>query len=78
MENSLSELWSIFDYSMPGYLLSHARFQKKFEKPIMKEQDQEALNILGKHIRPFILRRLKKDVLKELPDKIEHKVVASE
>ncbi|MBF8981925.1 SNF2 helicase associated domain-containing protein [Lutibacter sp. B2] len=75
VENSLSELWSIFDYSMPGYLLSHTRFQKKFEKPIMKEQDKEALDILGKHIRPFILRRLKKDVLKELPDKIEHKVV---
>ncbi|TCO79409.1 DEAD/DEAH box helicase [Marinisporobacter balticus] len=76
IENSIAELWSIFDYAMQGYLLSYTKFKKKFEKPIVKDQDQGALDILGKHIRPFILRRLKKDVLKELPEKIEHKIVA--
>lgn len=74
IENSITELWSIFDFVMPGYLLSHTKFMKKFESPIMKNDDKKALNELGRHIRPFILRRLKKDVLKELPDKIESKM----
>ncbi|MBS4538032.1 SNF2 helicase associated domain-containing protein [Clostridium sp. D2Q-11] len=76
IENSLGELWSIFDFIMPGYLSSHSKFLKKYERPIIKQEDQKVLDTLRKHIRPFILRRLKKDVLKELPDKIEHKLVA--
>lgn len=76
IENSLAELWSIFDFIMPGYLSSHSRFLKKYEKPIIKDQDYKILDTLRKRISPFILRRLKKDVLKELPDKIEHKLVA--
>ncbi|WIF96101.1 SNF2 helicase associated domain-containing protein [Caminicella sporogenes] len=76
IENSLTELWSIFDFVMHGYLLSHTKFKKKFEKPIVKDKDKNALDELSRYIRPFILRRLKKDVLKELPEKIEHKVVA--
>ena len=76
IENSLTELWSIFDFIMPDYLLSLGKFQKKFEKPIVTEGNQQSLSILGKHIRPFIMRRLKKDVLKELPDKLENKIVA--
>ena len=76
IENSLIELWSIFDFIMPGYLLSHGKFSKIYERPILKEQDKKVLENLRKHITPFILRRLKKDVLKELPDKIENKVVA--
>lgn len=75
IENSLTELWSIFDFIMPGYLLSHNRFKKDFEKPIVKDQDSKALDKLRRHISPFILRRLKRDVLKELPEKIEHRVV---
>jgi len=75
IENSITELWSIFDFVMPGYLLSHSKFVKKFETPITKHSDQNALNELGRHIRPFILRRLKKDVLKDLPEKIETKIV---
>ncbi|MBW4828121.1 MAG: DEAD/DEAH box helicase [Clostridiaceae bacterium] len=75
MENSLIELWSIFDYLMPGYLLSNKKFVEKYEKPITREQDESALRDLNKHIRPFILRRLKKDVLEELPEKIEQKVL---
>lgn len=75
MENSLTELWSIFDFIMPGYLLNHSKFMKKYEVPIIKNKDQKVLKELSKHIQPFILRRLKKDVIKELPPKIEHKVV---
>ena len=75
MENSLSELWSIFDFLMPGYLLTSSKFAEKFEKPIVKEQDNKKLRELNNHIRPFILRRMKKDVLKELPDKIEQKII---
>jgi SNF2 family DNA or RNA helicase len=76
IENSLTELWSIFDFIMPGYLFSHAKFIKKYETPIVKNQDHHALKELSRHIRPFILRRMKKDVLKELPKKIESKMTA--
>lgn len=72
MENSLSELWSIFDFIMPYYLLSHPSFVRQYEKQILKK-DEEALANLNKRIRPFILRRMKKDVLLELPEKIENK-----
>lgn len=75
IENSLTELWSIFDFLMPGYLLSHGKFSKKYETPIVKNKDKKALEELNKHIKPFILRRLKKEVIKELPPKIEHKLV---
>jgi SNF2 family DNA or RNA helicase len=75
IENSLTELWSIFDFIMPGYLYSHGQFMKKFEKPIIKNGDEKSLQNLAKHINPFIMRRLKKDVLKELPDKIESKMI---
>jgi SNF2 family DNA or RNA helicase len=74
IENSLSELWSIFDFIMPEYLYSHSRFVELFEKPIMKE-DTQALSDLHQHIEPFILRRMKKDVLTELPDKYESKML---
>ena len=71
MENRLSELWSIFDYLMPGFLYSYERFKKTFEAPIVKYQDEDAVANLQRMIRPFILRRIKKDVLKDLPDKLE-------
>ncbi|HEX3045440.1 MAG TPA: DEAD/DEAH box helicase [Bacillota bacterium] len=74
IENSLTELWSIFDFLMPGYLWSHGKFVNKFEAPIIKARDQEATQTLGRHIRPFILRRMKRDVLQELPEKIESKM----
>ena len=76
IENSLTELWSIFDFIMPGYLLSYGKFQNKYEKSIVKEGNKDALKSLGKQIAPFVLRRLKKQVLKELPEKIEHLVFA--
>jgi SNF2 family DNA or RNA helicase len=74
IENSLSELWSIFDFIMPEYLYSHSRFVELYEKPILKE-DMQVLNDLHQHIEPFILRRMKKDVLTELPDKYETKML---
>ena len=71
IENKLSELWSIFDYLMPGFLGSYPDFRKKYELPIVKEQNKEAEDQLANMIIPFILRRLKKDVLRDLPDKDE-------
>ena len=75
MENSIMELWSIFDFLMPGYLQSNKVFTERFEKPIFKDQDIGKLKDLNKHIKPFILRRVKKEVLKELPEKIEQKIL---
>lgn len=76
IENSLSELWSLFDFIMPDYLYNHSKFVERFEKPIVKDGRKEVLEDLGKHIEPFILRRMKKEVLTELPDKIESKMMA--
>lgn len=76
IENTLTELWSIFDFLMPGYLRTHKAFTGKFEIPIVRNGDQLALAELGRHIKPFILRRMKKAVLKELPEKIECKMVS--
>ncbi|MDW8800790.1 DEAD/DEAH box helicase [Clostridium sp. A1-XYC3] len=69
MENNLMELWSIFDFVMPGYLYSKENFYKKFIYDT--EFDLENLKLL---IKPFILRRTKKEVIEELPDKIEKKM----
>lgn len=67
IENNLLELWSIFDFIMPGYLYSKLRFEKIFVR------DDKNSDLLKKMIKPFILRRRKKDVIDELPDKIEQK-----
>ncbi len=69
VENSLAELWSIFDFIMPDYLFGYAGFKTRFETPIVKNGDTRAAGALQKMTAPFILRRMKKDVLKELPDK---------
>ena len=71
IENRLSELWSIFDYLMPGFLYGYDTFRSIFENPIVKNDDQEARERLSRMLGPFILRRCKKDVLKDLPDKLE-------
>lgn len=68
IENSLIELWSIFDFIMPGYLFDEKKFKKKFVN--RSENEIEELRSL---IKPFILRRLKRDVITELPEKIEKK-----
>lgn len=75
IENSLTELWSIFDFIMPGFLLSYSKFTRKYETPIIKDKEHNVLKELNKHTRPFILRRLKQDVISELPPKIEHKLL---
>lgn len=64
MENSAGELWSIFDFVLPGYLNSYSAFLRRY-------QDGENAEDLRRKIRPFLMRRLKKEVLTELPDKIE-------
>lgn len=71
IENRLSELWSIFDYLMPGFLGSYQRFSQRFEEPIMLGNDEEKRTQLSQLISPFVLRRLKKDVLTSLPAKTE-------
>ena len=71
VENRLSELWSIFDYLMPGFLYSYSRFREELEVQIVQHESEEASERLRKMIRPFVLRRLKKDVLRDLPDKLE-------
>ena len=76
VENRLSELWSIFDYLMPGYLYSYEKFRREIETPVVQNGDADALARVQKMIAPFVLRRLKKDVLKDLPDKIERGMVA--
>lgn len=69
IENSLNELWSIFDFIMPGYLFSYKKFKQNYEMPISRENDERTLNKLKMLIEPFVLRRTKKEVLKELPNK---------
>ena len=71
IENRLSELWSIFDYLMPGFLYRYEQFKKEIEVPIVRSQEKDIIARFKKMVAPFILRRLKKDVLKELPDKLE-------
>ena len=69
IENSLAELWSIFDYIMPEYLFKYKKFKQLYEIPIVKENDVDSMKKLKMLIEPFILRRTKKEVLTELPEK---------
>ncbi len=71
IENRLSELWSIFDFLLPGYLYGYDVFRNDFEAPIVKSEDQTALERLQRMTAPFILRRMKENVLKDLPEKLE-------
>jgi SNF2 family DNA or RNA helicase len=74
IENRLSELWSIFDYLMPGFLYSYAKFKAEIESPVINDHDQDCMENMRRLVHPFILRRLKKDVLKDLPEKLEETV----
>ncbi len=71
IENRLSELWSIFDYLMPGFLGGYEAFKRELEIPIARKDDEKAKLRLRRLTAPFILRRLKSDVLTELPEKLE-------
>ncbi len=72
LENRLSELWSAFDFLMPGFLLDLDEFRYRYISPIEDKGNRDAERRLKKQISPFILRRLKRDVAKDLPDKIEN------
>ncbi len=71
IENRLSELWSIFDYLMPGFLYGYETFRREIETPIVKNQDEDVMKRLQKMTGPFILRRVKESVLSDLPEKLE-------
>ena len=71
LENSVGDLWSLFDFLMPGYLGTADDFRDRYELAITRDKEAGALQRLGRRIRPFLLRRLKRDVVKELPPKLE-------
>jgi len=73
LENSVSDLWSIMDFLMPGYLGSHENFRRNYELPIAGgDMDGEAAQLkLRRKLQPFLLRRLKADVARDLPPRIE-------
>ncbi len=72
IENRLSDLYSIFDFVMPGYLKDYVSFKTDYEIPIVQQQDETILLRLQRFVHPFILRRKKEEVLKDLPPKMEH------
>ncbi len=71
IENHSLELWSLFDFLLPGFLGTSQWFKNQFTTPIERDKDQEKIELLKKMIYPFILRRKKKEVEQELPEKIE-------
>lgn len=77
IENKLSELWSIFDFLMPGFLHSYAHFKQQFEIPAVREEDKTVLARLSAIVSPFLLRRLKGEVLTELPPKTEQVLLST-
>ena len=73
VENNLTELWSVFDYCMHGYLGSRKEFSGLYDK-LNADEDAEQLYELYKKIKPFVMRRMKTEVLSELPEKIENTI----
>jgi len=72
IENKLEELWSVFDFLMPGFLFDMHEFNYRYVSPIMEREDKTVEKRLKMQIFPFILRRMKRDVAKDLPDKVEN------
>lgn len=72
IENKLEELWSVFDFLMPGFMFSISEFNYRYVNPIMERSDKTVEKRLKLQIYPFILRRMKRDVAKDLPDKVEN------
>lgn len=72
IENKLEELWSVFDFLMPGFLFSQSDFSYRYVNPIVEREDKAVEKRLKCQIYPFILRRMKRDVAKDLPDKLEN------
>lgn len=71
MENHLGELWSLFDFLLPGLLGNERQFRRLFRNPIEKQGDQAMAELLARRIRPFMLRRTKAEVAAELPPRTE-------
>ena len=71
LENSIRDIWSLFDFLLPGHLGSRKDFQERYEKPIQEGERGPLWERLGRRIRPSMLRRRKAEILTELPDKIE-------
>jgi superfamily II DNA or RNA helicase len=71
LENSVLDLWSIFDFLMPGYLGSAQDFRERYETAIVRDKSGAAQARLARRLRPFLLRRRKRDVAADLPEKIE-------
>ena len=73
VENRLMDLWSIFHFANPGYLDTQARFRRRFELPVQRDNDPVQTATLKRLVEPFILRRVKTDkaIIKDLPDKLE-------
>ncbi|HWY29467.1 MAG TPA: SNF2-related protein [Candidatus Acidoferrum sp.] len=71
LENSVLDLWSIFDFLMPGYLGTAKDFRERYELPIAKGKNAEAQSRLARRLKPFLLRRLKRDVAADLPARLE-------
>lgn len=74
IENSILELWSIFDFIMPGFLSGLQTFEKKYNIKNFDDEGIEKLKQLKKITSPFILRRKKQDVIKDLPEKVENNI----
>ena len=74
VENSAVELWSIFDFIMPGFFTNLMKFQSKYNVKDFSDEKMDILNKLNLQISPFILRRKKVDVAKDLPEKIENNI----
>ncbi len=74
LENSVLEIWSLFDFIMPGYLNSLTKFQAKFNIKDVDEDGRRTLKLLNNLIKPFILRRKKNEVLLDLPEKLENNI----
>jgi superfamily II DNA or RNA helicase len=71
LENGVHELWSLFDFLMPGLLGNHTSFRFEFERPIRERADVDALQNLKRRVKPFLLRRTKESVAPELPPRVE-------
>ncbi len=72
IENKLEELWSVFDFLMPGFMFTQSEFTYRYVTPIVEREDKIVEKRLKSQIYPFILRRMKRDVAKDLPDKVEN------
>jgi len=72
LENSVLDLWSLYDFLLPGYLGTATEFKERYETPLTKEVSPKVMERLRHRVKPFFLRRTKEEVLTELPPKLEH------